>query len=134
MEAITIYKQLNNIFEELYYLFDKSIMNSELINNQSLQKDIVGFMDTIRIESEWNMEDEEHEEFEGMYFESGHNGVDAVFYPFNSNCEEIDAIKIQNVLGVWENTLICIQSYCKNNKYINKAIELEERLDKIKYY
>ena len=134
MEATTIYKQLNNIFEELYYLFDKSIMNSELINNQSLQKDIVGFMDTIRIESEWNMEDEEHEEFEGMYFEAGHNDVDAVFYPFNPNCEEIDAIKIQNVLGVWENTLICIQSYCKNNKYINKAIELEERLGKVKYY
>jgi hypothetical protein len=134
MEATTIYKELNNIFEELYYLFDESIMNSELINNQSLQKDIVGFMDTIRIESEWNMEDEEHEEFEEMYFESGHNGVDAVFYPFNPNCEEIDAIEIQNVLGVWENILICIQSYCKKNKYINKAIELEERLSKIKYY
>jgi hypothetical protein len=134
MEATTIYKQLNNVFEELYYLFDESIMNSELMNNPSLQKDIVEFMDNIRIESEWNMEDEEREEFEGMYFEAGHNDVDAVFYPFDSNSEEIDPINIQNVLGVWENTLICIQSYCKNKKYINKAIELEERLGKIKYY
>ena len=134
MEATTIYKQLNNVFEELYYLFDESIMNSELMNNPSLQKDIVEFMDNIRIESEWNMTDEEHDESKGLYFETGHNGVDAVFYPFDSNSEEIDPINIQNVLGVWENTLICIQSYCKNKKYINKAIELEERLDKIKYY
>ena len=55
-------------------------------------------------------------------------------YPFNSNCGEINPIDIQNVLGVWENTLICIQSYCKNEKYINKAIELEERINQIKYY
>jgi hypothetical protein len=134
MEATTIYKQLNNVFEELYYLFDKSIMNSELMNNPSLQKDIIEFMDNIRIESEWNMTDEEHEESKGLYFETGHNGVNAVYYPFDSKCKKLNPINIQNVLGVWENTLICIQSYCKNEKFINEAIELEERINNIKYY
>lgn len=134
MEATTVYKQLNNIFEELYYLFDESIMNTEYMNNPAIQRHIIEFMDNIRIECEWDMTDVEREGLNEIYFEFGHNGVDAVHYPFNSNCGEINPIDIQNVLGVWENTLICIQSYCKNEKYINKAIELEERINQIKYY
>ncbi len=128
MEATTIYKQLNNVFEELYYLFDESIMNSELMNNPSLQKDIVEFMDNIRIESEWNMEDDEREEFEGMYFEAGHNDVDAVYYPFDPTKTEIDLVNIKRTLKIWQNTLECIKYYSIDNKFIEQANDLEQRI------
>ena len=135
MDATIIYKQLNNIFEELYYLFQKSIIDvPEYINRPEIQRYIIEFMDTVEIQCEWDMTDDERNELDGKYFEAGHNGVDAVFYPFDSNCEELNPINIQDVLSIWENTLTCIQSYSENNEFIDKANELEERINNIKYY
>ncbi len=135
MDATIIYKQLNNIFEELYYLFQKSIIDvPEYTNRPEIQRYIIEFMDTVEIQCEWDMTDDERNELDGKYFEAGHNGVDAVFYPFDSNCEELNPINIQDVLSIWENTLTCIQSYSENNEFIDKANELEERINNIKYY
>ncbi len=135
MEVTTIYKQLNNIFEELYCLFHKSIIDvPEYITNPEIERYIIQFMDTVEIQCEWDMTDDERNELDGKYFEAGHNGVDAVFYPFDSNCKEINPINIQDVLNIWENTLICIQSYSENNEFIDKANKLEERINNIKYY
>ncbi len=135
MESTTIYKQLNNIFEELYSLFHKSIIDvSEYISKPEIERYIIEFMDTVEIQCEWDMTEDERNELDGKYFEAGHNGVDAVFYPFDSNCKEINPINIQDVLNIWENTLICIQSYSENNEFIDKANELEERINNIKYY
>ncbi len=135
MDATIIYKQLNNIFEELYYLFQKSIIDvPEYTNRPEIQRYIIEFMDTIEIQCEWDMTEDERNELDGKYFEAGHNGVDAVFYPFDSNCEELNPINIQDVLSIWENTLTCIQSYSENNEFIDKANELEERINNIKYY
>ena len=135
MDATIIYKQLNNIFEELYYLFQKSIIDvPEYTNRPEIQRYIIEFMDTIEIQCEWDMTEDERNELDGKYFEAGHNGVDAVFYPFDSNCEELNPINIQDVLSIWENTLTCVQSYSENNEFIDKANELEERINNIKYY
>lgn len=135
MEATNIYKQLNNIFEELYSLFHKSIIDvPEYIRKPEIERYIIEFMDTVEIQCEWDMTDDERNELDGKYFEAGHNGVDAVFYPFDSNRKEINPINIQDVLSIWENTLICIQSYSENNEYIDKANKLEERINNIKYY
>jgi hypothetical protein len=135
MDATIIYKQLNNIFEELYYLFQKSIIDvPEYTNRPEIQRYIIEFMDTVEIQCEWDMTDDERNELDGKYFEAGHNGVDAVFYPFDSNCEELNPINIQDILSIWENTLTCIQSYSENNEFIDKANELEERINNIKYY
>ncbi len=135
MEATNIYKQLNNIFEELYSLFHKSIIDvPEYIRKPEIERYIIEFMDTVEIQCEWDMTDDERNELDGKYFEAGHNGVDAVFYPFDSNCKEINPINIQDVLNIWENTLICIQSYSENNEFIDKANELEKRIDNLKYY
>ncbi len=135
MDATIIYKKLNNIFEELYYLFQKSIIDvPEYTNRPEIQRYIIEFMDTVGIQCEWDMTDDERNELDGKYFEAGHNGVDAVFYPFDSNCEELNPINIQDILSIWENTLTCIQSYSENNEFIDKANELEERINNIKYY
>ena len=135
MDTTTIYTQLNNIFEELYCLFQKSIIDEpEYITRPEIERYIIEFMDTVEIQCEWDMTDDERNELDGKYFEAGHNGVDAVFYPFDSNCEELNPINIQDILSIWENTLTCIQSYSENNEFINKANELEERINNIKYY
>ena len=135
MDATIIYKQLNNIFEELYYLFQKSIIDvPEYTNRPEIERQVIEFMDTIEMQCEWDMTEDERNELDGKYFEAGHNGVDAVFYPFDSKYEELNPINIQDVLNIWENTLTCIQSYSENNEFIDKANELEERINNIKYY
>ena len=131
--SATINKQLNDIFEDVYHLFNESIMVPEYLNKPGIERCVIEFMDTIDIQSEWDMTDEERDINNGKYFEAGHNGVDAVFYPFNSNESNYDPIKIQDTVNVWENAIICIQSYCKDNEFVEKADLLEERLNKLKY-
>ncbi len=136
--SATIHKQLNDIFEEVYHLFNNSIMISENLSlndndNRKIERFKYEFMDKIEIKSEWDMTDKEREELNGKYFEAGHNGVDAVFYPFSLD-EEPDPIKIQNTLHVWENALTYIIIYCKDKEFTQKAHELDERIDNLEYF
>jgi hypothetical protein len=131
--SATINKQLNDIFEDVYHLFNDSIMVPEYLKKPEIERCVFEFMEKINIQSEWNMTDEEREELNGKYFEAGHNDVDAVFYPFNAE-EKPNPIKIQNTINVWENALISIQSYCKDKELVEKANALEERIDNLKYY
>jgi hypothetical protein len=131
--SATINKQLNDIFEDVYHLFNESIMVPEYLNNTVIERCVFEFMNTIDIQSEWDMTDEERDINNVKYFEAGHNGVDAVFYPFNSNESKYNSIKIQDAINVWENALISIQSYCKDNEFVEKANLLEERLNNLKY-
>ncbi len=137
--SATINKQLNDIFEEVYHLFNDSIMVPENLSlnyndNIKIEQFKYEFMEKIKIKSEWNMTDEEREELNGKYFEAGHNGVDAVFYPFNAKKSSSDPIKIQNTISVWENALIYIQCYCKDKELVEKANALEEKLNNLDYY
>lgn len=129
MEATTIYKTLNDIFEELYHLFDETIANPEYVNNSyEVEKCIVAFTNDIRIECEWDMTDDEREEAGLLYFEAGHNDVDAVYYPFDTTKTEIDLVNIKRSLKIWKNTLASIKYYSTDNKFIEKANEIEKRI------
>jgi hypothetical protein len=132
--SATINKQLNDIFEDVYHLFNDSIMVPEYLKKPEIERCVFEFMEKIDIQSEWDMTDDERKELNGKYFEAGHNGVDAVFYPFNSEESNCNPIKIQNTINVWENALISIQSYCKDKELVEKANALEERIDNLKYY
>ena len=136
--SATIHKQLNDIFEEVYHLFNDSIMVSENLtlndnDNRKIERFKYEFMDKIEIQSEWDMTDEEREELNGKYFEAGHNGVDAVFYPFSLD-DKPNPTKIQNTLHVWENALTYIIIYCKDKEFTQKAHELDERIDNLEYF
>ena len=136
--SATIHKQLNDIFEEVYHLFNDSIMVSEKLSlndndNRKIESFKYEFMDKIKIQSEWNMDDDERDKLNGKYFEAGHNGVDAVFYPFSLD-DEPNPTKIQNTLHVWENALTYIIIYCKDKEFTQKAHELDERIDNLVYY
>lgn len=129
MDSTSIHKNLNEIFEELYHLFNETIANPEyMINNQNIENCVIQFTDTIRVDCEWDMTVEERQELWDKYFESGHNGVNAVFYPFDSNSTEIDPNKINETLTVWRKTLDCIRDYSNRRKYYEKAIELKKKI------
>ena len=132
--SATINKQLNDIFEDVYHLFNNSIMIPEYLNRPEIKRCVFEFMDKIDIQTEWNMTDEERDINNGKYFEAGHNGVDAVFYPFNAEDLNCNPIKIQDTISVWENALISIQCYCKDKKFVEKADLLEEKINNLKYY
>jgi hypothetical protein len=134
----TINKQLNDIFEELYNLFNDSIIVSRVLTlndnvNRDIERHINEFMDNVNCKSEWNLTDEERKGLNLTYFEEGHNGVNAVYYPFSLD-KELSPIKIQNTIHVWEKAIICIQVYSKNDEFIEKANELEKRIDDLEYY
>ena len=131
--SATINKQLNDIFEDVYHLFNDSIMVPEYLNKPEIERCVFEFMDNIDIESEWNMTDEERSELQGKYFEPGHNDVDAVFYPFNEEDSNYNPIKIQDNINLWENALISIQCYCKDKEIVEKADLLEEKINNLKY-
>ena len=70
--SATIHKQLNDIFEEVYHLFNDSIMVSENLSlndndNRKIEQFKYEFMDNVKCESEWDMTDEERDEFDGKY-------------------------------------------------------------------
>ena len=71
--SATINKQLNDIFEEVYHLFNDSIMVPENLSlnyndNIKIEQFKYEFMEKIKIKSEWNMTDEEREKLNGKYF------------------------------------------------------------------
>ena len=68
--SATINKQLNDIFEEVYHLFNDSIMVPEYLNRSEIERCVFEFMDKISIHSEWNMTDDERSELQGKYFEA----------------------------------------------------------------
>lgn len=132
--SLTITNQLNDIFEEVYHLFNESIISvPEYLNRPEIERCVIEFMDAINIECEWDMTDEEREQKYGKYFEAGHNGVDAVFYPFDPNDSNTNFIKISNFENTITNAIICIQCYCKDNEFLEKADLLEERINNLKY-
>ena len=59
--SATINKQLNDIFEDVYHLFNESIMVPEYLNKPGIERCVIEFMDTIDIQSEWDMTDEERD-------------------------------------------------------------------------
>jgi len=128
MEATTLYKNLNDIFEELYYLFDETNANPEYMSKPYVEDCVIKFTDTIRIDCEWEMTDEEREGSGKTYFEAGHNDVDAVYYPFDPTKTEIDLVNIKRTLKIWQNTLECIKYYSIDNKFIEQANDLEQRI------
>jgi hypothetical protein len=129
MEATTIYKTLNDIFEELYHLFDKTISNPEYTNNSYESENcIAAFTHNLTIVCEWDLTDEEREGSGVLYFEAGRNDVDAVYYPFDLTKTEIDLDNINRTLKIWKNTLECIKYYSTDNKFIEKANDIEQRI------
>jgi len=133
MEATTIYKKLNDIFEELYRLFDETISNPEYMSNKpDVENCVIQFTDAIRIDCEWDMTDEERDGSGTIYFESGHNDVNAVYYPFDSTKTDIDLVSIQHTLNIWKKTLECIQHNSKRHKHFEKAVELNQKIKHLK--
>jgi hypothetical protein len=128
MEATTLYKNLNDIFEELYHLFDETIANPEYMSNSYVEDCVIKFTESIRIDCEWDMTDEEREGSGKTYFEAGHNDVDAVYYPFDPTKTEIDLVNIKRTLKIWKNYLECIKYYSTDNKFIEQSNDLEQRI------
>lgn len=129
MEATTIHKNLNDIFEEVYHLFDETIANPEYVSyNHNIDICILAFTRNLTILCEWDLTDEEREGSGVLYFEAGRNDVDAVYYPFDLTKTEIDLVNIKITLKTWRNTLECIKSYSTDNKYIEQANKLQQKI------
>ena len=135
MEATNLYKNLNNIFEDLYHLYDETIANVDYMatNNTYIENCVIQFTDSFRVECEWDMTDDERQECGEIYFEAGHNDVDAVYYPFDSKNNEIDSVNIRQNLNIWRKLLECIKLFTKEKKYLNKVTELKEKIRNLKY-
>jgi hypothetical protein len=151
MNNLTIGRQLNNLFEEIYILFDEAIITQNQYIKPNIlatcNNEIVRFMETITIRSEWNLTDEERNGHRDLYFEHGrndcntvhypfnseyaHNGCDAVYYPFNNNETNIDNIlfKANDLFYIWDDILECIIDYSDNQEHVNHANQLKPKLD-----
>jgi len=132
--TITIGKQLNQLFEEVYNLFDEAIMIPEYLNldNKIIENQIIKFMDTVKVESEWDMNEEDRKGFGTLYFESGHNGVNAIYYPFDNNETDIKNIlfTVNKLLEVWEDSLDIIINFSNNEEHVKQAENLIEQINK----
>lgn len=151
MTTLTIGRQLNNLFEEIYILFDETIItkNQYIKPNilASCNNEIMRFMDSITIRSEWNLTDEERNGHQELYFEHGrndcntvhypfnseygHNGCDVIYYPFNNNETNIDNIllKANDLFNIWDDILECIIESGENPESVNKAKQLKHKLN-----
>lgn len=132
MSSITIGKEINKFFEQVYHLFEDSIMIPEYLNldDQYIQDTIIKFMDSCKIEGEWDMTDEDREGFGTVYFEAGYHDSNAVYYPFEDT-NEINKFAFNELSGVWESALECIVEKCDNDEQVNEAENLLKQLDDI---
>lgn len=125
-------KQINNLFEKIYHLFEDAIMIPEYLNldNHNIQNTIIEFMDDTRIEGEWDMTDEDRQGFGTVYFEAGYHDSNAVYYPFKDT-NDIDKIKLNELFDTWENALECIIDECKEEENVRAAELLLQQLKAI---
>ena len=129
--SATIGKQINNIFEQVYNLFEESIIPKYLnIENQIIQNTIYDFMNSVKIESEWDMTDEDREGLNKVYFESGYHDSDAVYYPFEDT-NDIGIFKFNTLSSDWELALECIIDECDDEEDVNTAKDLLNQLKEI---
>jgi len=134
MSTPTIGKQLNKLFEEVYLLIEDvtKTLDYKNENTKYIENEIYKFMDTVKIECEWDMDDDEREFIGDLYFEAGHNGVDAVYYPFDNNQTDIKNIlfTVNELLEIWDDCLECVTEYSENEEHIKYAQELIEQINK----
>ena len=132
MSSITIGKEINKFFEQVYHLFEDSIMIPEYLNldDQYIQDTIIKFMDSCKIEGEWDMTDEDREGFGTVYFEAGYHDSNAVYYPFEDT-NDINKFAFNELSDVWESALECIVEKCDNEEQVNEAENLLKQLDDI---
>lgn len=130
--SVTTGKQLNNLFEKIYVLFENTIISSTyLTSDQYVQNTIIEFMDLVEIKSEWELDDAEREGFGKIYFESGYHDSNAVYYPFEDT-NDIGIFKYSTLSDVWESALECIIEYCDEEEHIDTAKDLMRQLNEIK--
>lgn len=132
MSSITIGKEINKFFEQVYHLFEDSIMIPEYLNldDQYIQDTIIKFMDSCKIEGEWDMTDEDRVGFGIVYFEAGYHDSNAVYYPFEDT-NDINKFEFNELSDVWESALECIVEKCDNEEQVNEAENLLKQLDDI---
>ena len=129
--SATTGKQLNKLFENIYNLFQESVMSStHLMDEQDTQDTIITFMDSVNIKSEWEMSENEREGFGKVYFETGYHDSDVVYYPFEDT-NDIGIFKFSNLEDIWEKVLECVIEKCDDDEHVNLATELLNQLGKI---
>jgi len=130
MEAAIFHKNLNDVFEELYFLFSKTFSNENyMTKNTDIENCVSQFKDIIRIECFWDMTFEERQGFGKSYFQVWDNDNDAVYYPFYSSTTKIDLVKIKQILYIWKKTIECIQKYNKENYYYDIIFKVNQSIN-----
>ena len=122
MNNTTLGRQLNDIFETLYHLFNDTVMIPEYSNYLHIQKAITEFMGTIETECQLDMSQEKLGE---LYFESGNI---VIYYPFDSNSYNICPFKMNDLFYTWNNALECIIDNCHDIDNVNKAKILQQKI------
>ena len=100
------------------------------LDDQYIQDTIIKFMDSCKIEGEWDMTDEDRVGFGIVYFEAGYHDSNAVYYPFEDT-NDINKFEFNELSDVWESALECIVEKCDNEEQVNEAENLLKQLDDI---
>lgn len=122
MNNTTLGRQLNDIFETLYHLFNDTIMIPKYLSYLHIQKAIIEFMGTIETECRLDISQEQIGE---VYFERGNN---VIYYPFDSNSYNICPFKMNELFYFWNNALECIIDNCDDVDNVNKAKILQQKI------
>jgi hypothetical protein len=128
MNNTTLGRQLNDIFETLYHLFNYTIVTPKYLSYLHIQKAIGDFMSTVETESQLDMSQEKREGLGELYFESGNNGVNVIYYPFDSNSYNICPFKMNDLFYTWNKALECIIDNCDDINNVNKAKILQQKI------
>jgi hypothetical protein len=122
MNNTTLGRQLNDIFETLYHLFNDTIMTPKYLSYLHIQKAIAEFMGTIETECRLDISQEQLGE---VYFETGNI---VIYYPFDSNSYNICPFKMNELFCYWNNALECIIDNCDDIDNVNKAKILQQKI------